>query len=175
MRLFVAIEVPEDDVLVKLQDEIKKINAKCTYPKHFHLTLKFLGDVDDVNEIKEKLSKINFDPFKMTISGIGAFPNEDYIRVIWAGIKGHDNIIKLQKKIDEKLSDIFGKDTKFHPHFTLARVKFVKDKDRMKKLITELKFEDIEFDVKEFKLIKSELTPKGPVYENIPITFINNR
>ncbi len=63
---------------------------------------------------------------------------------------------------------MFPKDTRFKAHLTLGRVKSIKNKKTMKEKL-EMKTEEMKFEVKEFKLIKSTLTPKGPVYETIEI------
>ncbi|MBW2992587.1 RNA 2',3'-cyclic phosphodiesterase, partial [Candidatus Woesearchaeota archaeon] len=88
----------------------------------------------------------------------------------WVGVKPAEDTIELKKKIDEALKDFnFKNDFEFHPHITLARVKFVKDKLKFKELIHSLRIEDSEFEVKQFKLIKSELTPEGPVYSDLEV------
>ena len=63
----------------------------------------------------------------------------------------------------------FKKDTRFHPHVTLARVKFVKDKQDFIKSLKEIKIEKKSFEITEFKLIKSTLTGEGPIYEDLAV------
>ncbi len=164
MRCFIAIEL-ENDYFKSLQDKIKD-NIKGTFPKAFHLTLKFLGEVEE-NKIKESLKNIKFEAFKISTSNIGVFPNENYIRVVWIGLKPENKIIELQREIDNKLKKVFRKDKRFHPHLTLARVKFIKDKNKFKELLKDIKVEKLEFNVDNFKLIKSTLTRDGPIYECI--------
>lgn len=167
MRLFIAIELPKDvvDELKRLQKELDLFGLRPV--KDFHLTLKFLGDVPDtkIGKIKEILSQIKFKPFEAELSEIGVFPEQDYIRVIWAGING-DAIFSLQKDIDLGLEQLgFGRDNKFKPHLTLERVNFIKDKNALAKRLKTLDVNHIKFRVEDFKLIQSTLTPKGPVYE----------
>jgi len=169
MRLFIAIEVPEDiqDYFLELQKQIDTGLAKITLAKSFHLTLKFLGEVDENRKDKavELLKNIKFESFSAESGNIGMFPNENYIRVVWIGLEPKDKIIELQQKIDNSLSALFAKDKRFHPHITLGRVKFVKDKKGFINLLREIKVEKKSFEVNGFKLIKSTLTPEGPVYE----------
>ncbi len=171
MRLFIALEVSEyiSGRLRAVQDEIKVIDAKLTFPKQFHLTLKFLGDVDDdkIGMIKERLDSIKFKPFKLRISEIDVFPDKDHIKVIWAGVKNSSKVYQLHKQVDDFLKDMFEKDKRFHPHITLARVKFVRNKARLKKIIEETNIEEMDFEVKRINLISSSLTPQGPIYEII--------
>lgn len=174
MRLFIAIELPEElnEKMFELKEKLRTEDAKTTLTKENHLTLKFLGEVEDskIDKIKEALKTVEFKQYKAKLDNIGVFPNENYIRVVWVGVKPEEETKELKVKIDEVLKDFnFKDDFDFHPHITLARVKFVKDKPKFKDLIHSLKIEDSEFEVKEFKLIKSELMPEGPIYEDLEV------
>ena len=171
MRVFVAVNVSKEVVeeLKKAQKDLK--DAKLKLVKDFHLTLKFLGEVSEpkVEEIKEALKQIKFKSFKAQLTGIGVFPNPNYVRVVWVGVSP-DNFISLQKQVDDVLEKLgFKKDRRFHPHLTLARVKFVKDKESFKRIIRDIKVEKKEFEVNEFKLIKSTLIKEGPIYEDLGV------
>lgn len=173
MRLFIAIDLPKD-VKTKLYNTQKSIGgnlAKIHWvaPKNMHLTMKFLGDVEDnkVNEVIDRLSLIEYKKFNLTLGGIGFFPNNDFIKVIWIGVSPEEKVIELQKKIDSSLLDIFSKDQRFDAHLTIGRVKNIKNKDEFAKKIGTIKLEKIKFDVEEFKLMKSTLTKDGPIYEEI--------
>lgn len=172
MRLFIAIEFEEiSDYLKQLQGQIPE--AKATFPKQFHLTLKFLGEVadDNVDKVKEKLKTVDFESFKLKLDEIGVFPNEKFIKVVWVGLEDGNKVNKLQQQIEAALERMFGKDNKFHPHITLARVKFIEEGkkegfiDKLKKIEVEQK----EIEIKNFKLIKSELTKQGHVYEDLEV------
>lgn len=166
MRLFIAIEVPKE-VREHLNSIQKELPDELKFVKEYHLTLKFLGEVEDdkVDEIKKKLKEIKFDSFTAELSDVGVFPNEDYIKVVWVGVEPKDKIIELQQKVEKSLLRMFLNDNRFHPHITIARVKFLKDKEGFKKKLKEIKAEKLSFDVGSFKLIKSVLTKEGPVYE----------
>lgn len=170
MRLFIAFDVSEEvkNHLLDLQEQLPK-DSKLNLVKEFHETLKFLGDVDEkkVDKIKAMLSNVDFTQFAANTKGIGVFPDEKLIRVVWVGLEPKDKIIGLQQEIETALLDMFPKDTRFHPHLTLARVKFVKNKKDFIKKLNRLTIKDIEFPVSSFKLIKSTLTPEGPVYEDV--------
>lgn len=171
MRLFIAIEIPEEvkNHLISLQEKLKEIpkdQAKLTFTKDFHLTLKFLGEVDKPEPIIEELKNISFEPFDITLQDTGVFPDENYIRVVWVGLKDGDKVKELQQKVEANLKN-FPKDKRFHPHLTLCRVKFAKDKELFIKIVKELKVDALSFNVDHFSLIKSTLTPEGPVYEEL--------
>ena len=169
MRTFIAIDVPEDisDKLKELQKRVENL-ASITFPKIFHLTLKFLGEISEkqAEEIKNSLRKVKFRPFDLELTEIGSFPNERRINVLWVGVKPAGRVIELQQEIEKNL-DGFAKDLRFHPHLTIGRVKFVKDKEGIRRLLKS-KIEG-KFRAKNFKLIKSELMPEGPKYTNLGV------
>ncbi|MBD3309669.1 RNA 2',3'-cyclic phosphodiesterase [Candidatus Woesearchaeota archaeon] len=171
MRLFIAFEVPPEvhEILLSAQNDIQTADAKLKPAKSFHLTLKFLGEVEEkaVPELKQRLEKVRFEPFKARAEGIGVFPSEDYIRVVWAGLQPEKRIISLQSMIDRSLEGMFPKEKNFKPHLTLARVRYVDDKEKFVQKIRSTGIMSPEFTVKSFSLIKSTLTKQGPVYEKI--------
>jgi 2'-5' RNA ligase len=175
MRCFIAFEIPEEakQAFAQAQEQLDIKNAKLKLTKDFHLTLKFLGEIDEkkVEEVKNKLSEIKFNSFETSLTDIGVFPDENRIRVIWIGLDDKEKKIKnLQKQIDKKLKQLnFKEDKMFHPHITLARVKFTKVKEDLLKNLKQIKFNKTLFRVNEFKLKKSTLTQEGPLYEDIAV------
>lgn len=169
MRLFIAIDLDNEEYFKDIQKQIDSENAKINLTKAYHLTLKFLGEVSDakVQKIKEALNKINLESFKIKTTKIGVFPNANFVRVIWIGIEPEDKVIELKNKVDDSLSGLFRKEKDFKPHLTLARVKFVKDKGKFIENLRKIKIEEKEFEIKNIKLIRSTLTPDGPVYEDL--------
>jgi 2'-5' RNA ligase len=171
MRAFIAIETPKE-VNITLKEVQKKFVGlgKINFTQEpYHLTLKFLGEITDSQcaQVKDILKSIKFKPFELELTSLGVFPNENYIKVIWIGTKDKE-VNEIQQQIDSKLTGMFAKDLRFHAHITLGRVKFVQDKIRIKELL-KTKIPSLKFEVKEFKLIKSELTPKGPEYEDLEV------
>jgi len=171
MRCFIAIDLPGEikDYLFNLQKEFDNnlIKVKWVAKKNLHLTLKFLGEVDEktLEEVKRKLKGIKIKKFLLKLEEVGLFPDENYVRVIWIGLKPDENIIKLQKLIDSELLDLFKGEQEFKAHLTLGRAKFVKDKEGFKALFKKIKIKDLEFKVDSFKLMKSTLTKDGPIYD----------
>jgi len=173
MRLFIAIKIPQEikDNLSVVQEQIRNDTAKIKWvnKEQMHLTLKFLGEVQPniTEKVKKELKKINFEPFSVYLDSIGIFPSEDYIRVIWVGLKPEDTINELRNGIDESLKEFFPRQKNFNVHLTLGRVKFVKDKDKFIKNLRKIKIENKKINVNGFKLMKSTLSQKGPIYEEI--------
>lgn len=176
IRTFIAIELNEEmrSELSSLQSVLKKSEAdvKWVGPELIHLTLKFLGNIDDgkVKETQNILSDIvkNFKPFFLSLRDIGAFPKLSYPKVIWVGVdEGKTKVSKLAKELEDRLEKIgISKEEKeFHPHITLGRVKSPKNRENLKNIIETTKFEPkSRIDVNRLTLFKSQLTPQGPIH-----------
>ena len=171
MRLFIAIDFNElKDYFAELQKRLPS-NAKLSRVKFFHLTLKFLGEVqpNKIDEIIENLRKFKFEKFSVSLDSIGIFPTENYIRVVWIGLKPEEKVMVLQKQIDNSLEKFFKKEKDFKAHITLARVKFPMDKKLFVEEVKKIKVENKKIEIKDFRLMKSTLTPQGPAYEDLEV------
>lgn len=171
MRCFIALELPEEvkSELVKIQNVLKNIEglkAKFIEKENLHLTIKFLGEISDVkvNKVVEKLSNIKLKPFKASLGKLGCFPSESYVRIIWISLEPSEKVKELSTLINNSLDS---SDKRFESHITIARVKFVKDKDALQRKLKELKFEKKSFEVNSFVLKKSTLSSEGPVYGDV--------
>ena len=177
MRCFIAIDLSDEvkKELSKVQEqlqELKDVKMRLVEPKKLHLTIKFLGEISDfqVNKIKESLKKIKFDAFSVRLNDLGTFPTPQYIRIIWVDAKPKEKLAELQQKIEKALVEQgFKKEKRFETHITLARVKFVGNKEALIKKLSEIKVKPIEFQINSFALKKSTLTREGPVYEDVVI------
>lgn len=174
MRTFLAVPIPEE-VRAKVSELIPNLqggNFKIVKPENYHLTLKFLGEKTDpeINQIKEVLTPIT-NKFQATLSGLGAFPSPNYVKVIWAGLgDGKENYIGLQKEVDSLLSKLPQQNIRperdYTPHLTVARVKMVSDKAAVQAFLS-TKFSSPPFQIDKIQLMKSELAPGGPVYTEL--------
>jgi RNA 2',3'-cyclic 3'-phosphodiesterase len=173
MRLFVAIKIPDEikKYLVYLQEIIGNV-AKIRWVSKdgMHMTLKFLGEVQANNliGIKSGLQRVKFSAFTLQLNSLGMFPSENYIRVIWMGLEPEVVVVGLQKDIEANLNELFSNEKDFKAHITLGRVKYVKDKSMIGKL-NAIKIENKVFNVNSFSLVKSTLTEKGSIYEDIQV------
>lgn len=168
MRLFIAISISKEakEEAINIQEKIKRLEKLTLVSKeNLHITLKFLGEVEDSEKIIEKLNNIQFKQFSLKATNIGFFPNNKYIKVVWIGFVGN-KILTLQKQIDKTLEENFKKDKNFITHATIARVKYLSPEERTK--MNELKTISLtssEFKVNSFKLMRSTFTSKGLCYE----------
>jgi len=168
MRLFLAINIPSG-IRKDLRNIAVGLNRfgkfKLVEADNIHITLKFLGEFQP-EEIIKPLEGINFKKFDTSLKGVGAFPNLDNTRVIWVGCdNGWRDIVSLHNMIEERLDGI-NPEKNFHPHATLARVSFTKDKKGLRDFIGKNKGKEFgEYQVNSFELMSSELTRNGPKYE----------
>ena len=172
IRAFIAIDLPRKAIseIREIQELIRKQNlfyGKFIEPENLHLTLKFLGEIDEekIKEVGKKLTDIKIGKFKVRIGNAGVF-SRDVTRIIWVKLKGKE-IFELQKEIDEKLGDLFLKEERFMGHITIARVKNIPDRKEFLNYLKGIKTKSLEFPVEDFVLKKSELKSAGPDYEDI--------
>lgn len=176
LRTFICIEI-EDYLKVKfkeVQEYFKKIDfdVKWVEEKNLHMTLKFLGEVD-LERLKEVLSilgKLKFNKFELSFKGCGIFPNFYSPRVLWVGIeKGGEELIKISEILNRELMKLGFKEEKgFSPHLTIGRIKSNKNKEKFLELMKKKAEESFDkMEAKEIILMKSNLIPKGPIYEII--------
>ncbi len=170
IRCFIAIKLPDElkKEIKNIQNLIKNKNffdGMFVEKENLHLTLKFLGEIDSkkIEEVKKRLKEASSKEFDMYSANVGVF-NKKEVRIIWLKI---NNVNELQKEIDERLKDIFDEEKRYMGHVTIARVKKVNDKQGLLDYLEGIKFRKMKFIVKEFYLIKSELSDSGPIYEVI--------
>ena len=173
-RAFIAAEVGPRDEFERFQRGLRKTGApmKLVELKNLHITLKFLGDIEEakVDDIVDAMAKATQDngAFHIKFTGCGAFPSMNYIKVVWIGVDDGENLVDIAVDLDERLNKLgFKKEkNKFSPHLTMARVKSAKGKDELVRYLNSQSDNEFgELHVGSIKLMKSELTPQGPIYE----------
>ncbi len=181
MRTFIALTLPEQirSRLALLQAELKETetDVKWTAPENIHLTLKFIGEIDEKTLDRIILALEKFIPEKKSyyarVSALDVFPKIHSPRIIWIGLgEGDKESRDIAEEIEEKLSDtgISKEERAFTSHITIGRVRSGRNKERLLRKINEinsLENEDLRFLVDRVTVYKSTLTPKGPVYEAI--------
>jgi RNA 2',3'-cyclic 3'-phosphodiesterase len=141
-------------------------------PEGLHLTLAFLGDVEQ--ERIEILSSTlgdaaqNNDSFNLRLAGCGVFPAPEKAKVIWVGTdQGTNELIKLKNMLDQKLLALgFEKEARaFKPHLTLGRVRYRLDQELIRNFLErEANFRTDAVSVNGFTLFESRLTAQGAYY-----------
>lgn len=137
-RLFIALPADDSRVAEPLSSIYRGLEKygnllKTVSPVNLHITMKFLGDVDEDKSLKvindfnliEGYGKINY-----TLKGLGCFPSLSAPSVIWGGIDcDMEKMSDLFSRVEEFGSSFgFGKETRrFTPHLTMARVRRGKD------------------------------------------------
>lgn len=171
-RIFSAINIEDEETLNKLKNirDTLDLGFKPVKKEKMHITLQFFEDIneEEIKQVRKGLKKINVEPFKARIEEIGTFPDEDNIRVIWAGLE-HPKIYELQEKTS-KHSVPSDDSHEFKPHITLLRVRNLRpgQKRKVKKTIEEYQeTETGEITVDKVKLFRSKLTPEGTNYTEI--------
>lgn len=166
MRCFVSIDIPNNikKKIAEIQKQLPDFEGKITETENLHLTLKFLGWINDdiVLKVEKLLEKIKFKQFEIKIDSIGIFSD----RIIWLNAKNCD---ELEKIVDENLKDLFEKENRFMGHLTIARIKQIKDKKKFQDILKEIKIPEMKFIVQDFNLKKSKLTRKGSIYDNLKV------
>jgi 2'-5' RNA ligase len=174
-RFFVAINLPKDlkeKIDTFYQTFLAGLSLRKTLLNNLHLTLIFLGDLNKTQEtklkeiLKETLAEAN--SFKLTISGMGVFPDMHRARVVWLGSSDHAlnqiNLL-LYRKLSQANFKLDGRP--YTPHLTLSRIKQRDQtiKTTLPLIISEHKSEKFGiFIVNSIDLMESVLTKTGPKY-----------
>lgn len=179
MRVFIAITLPGEakQLLGQIQSRLKSKGIKASWPKKesFHLTVKFLGEVDpdSIQPLKEAMAEVasDFSGFDLWVGGLGFFPSVKKARVLWAGV-GHDTDIleNLERRLDARLQYLGIKMEKkrFFPHITLARVKKHISPGLLISLMQDCdKIRSRPFRIKAIDLFYSELSPRGACHTRL--------
>lgn len=169
-RCFIALRVSDECLkeIVRVQEILYgyKFVGKLIEPENLHLTLKFLGEVDDerLKNIKESLRKLEFDSFEGKLGEIGTFSFKGNPKIVWIKIGGKGTF-ELQEKVDSLMVECGYKlEDKFSSHLTIARLRYVKDSKGFMEYVSGIGIKDIKFKVDKIELIKSELKSPGPEY-----------
>lgn len=179
VRLFVALVFPDEikSALGALIDDLRPHarGIKWVEAKNIHLTLKFIGEVPQgkVERISAALSEVlaGRKKFVGRIVGCGGFPDLRRPRVLWAGMENADPAVEMSRDINHKLIPIGIKSEKkkLSPHLTLGRIKKPSDLSALASYMESLKFDAGSVILDKVALVKSTLTPSGPIYEDLKI------
>ncbi len=177
MRAFIAIELPEaiHAALAREQARFRVVcpDARWTRPEGIHLTLKFLGQISEeqVAQVKKALGQLErFEKFTVRAKGLGFFPDSKRPRVFWAGLDAPPELARLAAQVENAMAPLgFPPENRaFSPHLTLARFKVPRPQPRLQTLLAEQGDPLLgTFEVSEFFLWESKLSPRGAEYRKV--------
>lgn len=178
-RLFFAVNLPAGAAgwITKVQEVLRPAlragKPSWSDPAQAHCTLKFLGEVRQERialcSTAARALRGGVGPFVLSIGGLGAFPDTEHAKVIWAGVVlGSDGLDRLSVGLDESLAAIgFSReDRPYRPHVTLARLKAPIASRELSAAFAEARVPDLApFPVEAFALLQSNSTPSGVRYD----------
>lgn len=166
-RLFVAIRPPAPvrDQLLDLMGGVA--GARWLDEDQLHLTLRFIGEVDRhlARDVDAALSSVHHPRFSIAINGLGSFDRRGEPATLWAGVAPQEPLRSLHRKVDQALTRAGVEPDRraYMPHLTIARLP--RGAGPMGPLLeTSGGVTGPPFEVVEFRLYESRLSPDGPVY-----------
>ena len=180
LRLFFAVELPEEvraraaEHATRLRQSFPDVRAGWERPEKLHVTLKFLGDVDEprapsLRRAAEAATR-GLSSFALTVEGTGSFPPRGAPRVLWLGLRDDSGrLAHLQSQLERECErEGFPRETRpFKPHLTLARLRTPRGARELAAAHGETPFGPLDFDIPELLLIHSQLGPGGSRYTPI--------
>lgn len=163
-RCFLAIDIPQEikQKLAHLQKALPLQGLRFVNPEQQHITLAFFPSLtaNELAAMQEKLAALTFAPFTVLLQNVGVFPSQRFPRVLWVGCQSL-GLLDLAQQINQGLHL---KETQpFVGHVTLARITQKVNLSSFLKQYQEQQFGS--FIADRFLLVKSTLTPEGPVHE----------
>ncbi len=179
VRSFIAVTIPSASAerLRVAQERLREAEPRIKWvnPDGFHITLKFLGGVEqkrlqalwsDVCEALEGVAG-----FAMHFQGIGAFPNPNRARVVWVGVTdGAAELTEIAKRIEQVSSEHeFEMETRpFAAHMTLGRAREPAPNPVLAEAMREMAGAELgRVTVDRVLLMRSELTRQGAIYHEL--------
>lgn len=184
MRTFIALPLPGSvqAYLASIQEQLKKTGADVGWiaPRNIHLTLKFLGEIDEtaIEAVKKAIQGTcaAICRFRLNLSSLGGFPTTASPRVIWMGInEGKTETTLLADSLEEKLIPLgLRQDRPFSAHITIGRVRSGKNRKELSAAMLAYPCDPraAPFTADQVILYKSTLSPKGPTYAEIFSCFL---
>jgi 2'-5' RNA ligase len=179
-RTFAAI-FPPTEIRNGLSELVEKLRKLCSGVKwvekeNMHLTLRFFGGLTDeqigaATQCMSELAQLQH-AFKARLGVVGAFPSPSRARVIWVGVEeGKEQLVHIATALDERFvkAGLGQADKPFSPHLTIGRVRIPGKNPELEEAIHALTFSRGEFMINSLTLMKSELTPRGPVYSPLTV------
>ncbi len=185
MRAFLSYDIEDESFVERigsLQKELQRTGAdlKLVQPGILHFTIRFLGEIDEADK-KQIISALkgNVEGFeqKVFFRGVGTFPDERRISVIWIGIDSdsgkrlQEHAVYVNKLLEGKVPTLPKESFQgFSPHVTVARVRSGRNKEKLVSAIQAREKDDFgSTTIKNLRLKLSVLTPHGPEYSDLHV------
>ncbi len=170
MRLFVAIEMPSSlrAEMARLQNGVP--GARWVAPENFHLTLRFIGEVDNgtARDIDDQLARIGAMSFELAVKGVGYFADGARLNALYAAVENNPALEALQQKVDSAIAraGLRPERRRFVPHVTLARFGGRQEAGHhlAQFMASHSLWRPEPFDVEHFTLFSSVTRPEGSLY-----------
>jgi len=166
-RIFTGLELPANvtQSLAMLRGGLP--GARWIDPENYHLTLRFIGDVDDTvaREVAWLLGKVSRPPLELRFDGLSSFGGRRP-RAVVAALAQTPALMELQAE-HERLMQRVGLEPegrKFTPHVTLARLRDSSSRQVADYLATRPFLEPLPFRVSRFVLFSSRASVGGGPY-----------
>jgi len=189
-RLFTALEIPAEIASALTLHRGGLVGARWIEPADYHVTLRFLGDIDRrmAHDIDSFLNDVSAQPLTITLDQLGSFGG-DRPRAVFARVQPNPSLSELQADL-ERLMRRLGlpaESRKFVPHVTLARLRDSSPLDVAHYLATHPIVRPISFTARRFALFSSRESvgggpyvleaayPLGPSYPNRPLGAASHR
>ena len=165
-RLFTALEIPFEigQSLALLRGGLP--GARWVAPENYHLTLRFIGDIDDTlaEEIADLLDKVERPAFDLQIDGLDSFGGNKP-RAVVAAVPSVTQLVELQADHERIMKRIgLQPERKYKPHVTLARLRDTSSRQVAEFLSTRQPFRSSSFPVSRFVLYSSRASVGGGPY-----------
>jgi 2'-5' RNA ligase len=177
LRTFIAVDLGKAirDRAVALQDTLTRAaeGVKWVEPENLHVTLLFLGEVND-RDIPAVCASVSeccarHAPFPMSVETLGCFGSPRRPRTLWVGVgAGTQELVALHDALEPPLLDLGcyrREGRKYTPHITLGRVRSDRPNDQLASALAKHSgWQGGQTTVRELLVLSSELMPDGPVY-----------
>jgi 2'-5' RNA ligase len=179
MRLFIAVDL-DDEARAAMASAQKRLAAgmgdasrsslKWIPPDRLHLTLVFLGEVDEARAraVTEAMgASVAHAPFDLAYVGAGVFPARGAPKVLWAGVgAGAREVIDLERALAARVAEVGHRieGRPFSPHLTLARWRESRGADRARALAAAPEGTIARVRVDHATLYQSRISSAGPTY-----------
>jgi 2'-5' RNA ligase len=166
-RLFTGLEIPADigQALSSLRGGLP--GARWIDPENYHLTLRFIGDVDDMTaqEVALMLGRVQRGAFELHLDGLTSFGGRKP-RAVVASVAPEPQLLEVQAE-HERLMQRIGLESegrKYTPHVTLARLRESSSRQVADYLAARGFFRTSAFKVSRFVLFSSRDSVGGGPY-----------